>query len=213
MTGICDTLCSHQSSRILYCHICSPDGALLASCSADVSIKLWDFKEGTYECTRTLRGHDHSVSAVSWLPDTTGSSSSSSSSSNLRLASCSRDSSIKIWDAATGYCIDTLSGHSDWVRSIAAAAASTAVTGVAEGSTLLASCGNDQSVRVWSVPPAAAAATAVGVTATAAHCVHVLQGHTHVVESVAFSDEAADAALATVAAAGAAAADGTVIGT
>jgi platelet-activating factor acetylhydrolase IB subunit alpha len=167
-----------------------------------VSIKLWDFKEGTYECTRTLRGHDHSVSAVAWLPDATGSSSSSSSSS-LRLASCSRDSSIRIWDAATGYCIDTLSGHSDWVRSIAAAA-STAVAGVAEGSVLLASCGNDQSVRVWSVP---AAAAVVGV---------VLQGHTHVVESVAFSTEAADAALATVAAAGAAAAaaaaDGAVIG-
>jgi platelet-activating factor acetylhydrolase IB subunit alpha len=191
--------------------LCSPDGALLASCSADVSIKLWDFKEGTYECTRTLRGHDHSVSAVAWLPDTTGSSSSSS----LRLASCSRDSSIKIWDAATGYCIDTLSGHSDWVRSIAAAAASAAVAGVAEGGVLLASCGNDQSVRVWTVP-AAAAAAAVGVTGTAVtavHCVHVLQGHTHVVESVAFSNEAADAALATVAAAGAAAvADGTVLG-
>jgi platelet-activating factor acetylhydrolase IB subunit alpha len=179
-----------------------------------VSIKLWDFKEGTYECTRTLRGHDHSVSAVAWLPDATGSSSSSSSSS-LRLASCSRDSSIRIWDAATGYCIDTLSGHSDWVRSIAAAA-STAVAGVAEGSVLLASCGNDQSVRVWSVPAAAAVVGVTGTAATAAHCVHVLQGHTHVVESVAFSTEAADAALATVAAAGAAAAaaaaDGAVIG-
>ena len=55
----------------------------------------------------------------------------------------------------------------------------------------------------------------MGVAATAAtatHCVHVLQGHTHVVESVAFSTDAADAALASVAAAGGATADSALMG-
>ena len=37
-------------------------GNLLASCSADLSIKLWNTK--TYSVIRTLMGHDHNVSCV-----------------------------------------------------------------------------------------------------------------------------------------------------
>jgi WD40 repeat protein len=33
-----------------------------ASCSADLSIKLWDFGAG--KCVKTLQGHDHNVSGV-----------------------------------------------------------------------------------------------------------------------------------------------------
>ena len=39
---------------------------MLASCSADMSVKLWDFN--TYECLKTLHGHDHNVSSVAFLP-------------------------------------------------------------------------------------------------------------------------------------------------
>jgi platelet-activating factor acetylhydrolase IB subunit alpha len=37
-------------------------GSTLASCSVDMTIKLWDMT--TYSCVKTLRGHDHSISAV-----------------------------------------------------------------------------------------------------------------------------------------------------
>ena len=42
------------------------EGKMLASCSADMSVKLWDFN--TYECLKTLHGHDHNVSSVAFLP-------------------------------------------------------------------------------------------------------------------------------------------------
>ena len=38
-------------------------GTLLASCSSDLTIKLWDPSD-EYKNIRTLPGHDHSVSAV-----------------------------------------------------------------------------------------------------------------------------------------------------
>jgi platelet-activating factor acetylhydrolase IB subunit alpha len=44
----------------------SPTGALLASSSTDLSMKLWDFS--TYTCIRTLRGHDHTISAIRFIP-------------------------------------------------------------------------------------------------------------------------------------------------
>jgi len=45
-------------------------GTMLASCSSDISIKLWDFNTGSnYECLRTLRGHDHNISGLQFLPN------------------------------------------------------------------------------------------------------------------------------------------------
>jgi len=35
------------------------------------------------------------------------------------LASGSADSTVKIWDPATGQCVSTLKGHGNWVRSVA----------------------------------------------------------------------------------------------
>lgn len=61
---------------------------LTASCSADMSVKLWDFN--TFECTKTLQGHDHNVSSVTFLP------------SGDFIVSSSRDKTIKIWEVATG---------------------------------------------------------------------------------------------------------------
>merc|ERR1719223_325918 len=80
-------------------------GKLLVSCSADMSIRLWDIQE-TYSCIKTLQGHDHNVSSVTFTP------------SGDHVVSASRDRTIKIWEVATGYCIRTLVGHRDWVRMV-----------------------------------------------------------------------------------------------
>lgn len=61
-----------------------------ATCSADLSIKLWDL-QNEYQCIKTLFGHDHNVSCVTFHP------------SGDFLLSCSRDKSIKIWEVSTGY--------------------------------------------------------------------------------------------------------------
>ena len=50
----------------------SPSGGYLASSSADLSVKVWSVKDGEYACVRTLRGHDHTVSAVRFVPPEAG---------------------------------------------------------------------------------------------------------------------------------------------
>lgn len=102
--------------------------ALAASCSADLSIKLWDSGD-EYKCVKTLYGHDHNVSGVAFLP------------SGEVLISCSRDQTIKFWEVASGYCVKTLRGHSEWVRAIVPS----------ESGALLASCSTDQTVRTWDI--------------------------------------------------------------
>ena len=54
-----------------------------------MSIRLWDFS--TYECIRTLQGHDHNVSSICFMP------------SGDFLISSSRDKTLKMWEVATGY--------------------------------------------------------------------------------------------------------------
>lgn len=68
--------------------MCKLDHHFLVSCSNDLSIKIWDLQQD-YKCTKTLFGHDHSVSSVVFLP------------SGDLIASASRDRTIKLWDVAT----------------------------------------------------------------------------------------------------------------
>ncbi|CAN0545609.1 unnamed protein product, partial [Ectocarpus sp. 8 AP-2014] len=77
--------------------------------------------------------------------------------------------------AATGFCTRTIKGDSEWVRRVA----------LSDDGEMLASCGNDHSVKVWSVH--------------SGQCLHDLREHTHVVESVAFAPESAERILATAA--------------
>jgi platelet-activating factor acetylhydrolase IB subunit alpha len=105
---------------------------LLASCSSDLSVKLWDPVDD-YKNVRTLLGHDHSVSAVRFIPAST----------NL-LVSASRDMTLKIWDVSTGFCVRTLRGHTGWVRDVFPSS---------DGRYLL-SAGDDMTVRLWDMSAA-----------------------------------------------------------
>ena len=46
-----------------------------------------------------------------------------------------------MWETATGYCVKTYSGHREWVRMVR----------VHADGDLIASCSNDQTVRVWAL--------------------------------------------------------------
>lgn len=109
---------------------------LLASCSSDLTIKLWDPSD-EYKNIRTLPGHDHSVSAVRFIPS---GAAGAPSTGNL-LVSASRDKTLRIWDVSTGYCVKTIRGHADWVRDVCPSP---------DGRYLL-SAGNDQTARLWDI--------------------------------------------------------------
>jgi platelet-activating factor acetylhydrolase IB subunit alpha len=122
-------------------------GTLLASCSSDLTIKLWDPSD-EYKNIRTLTGHDHSVSAVRFVPS---GAAGSPSSGNL-LVSASRDKTLRIWDVSTGYCVKTISGHADWVRDVSPSF---------DGRFLL-SAGHDQTARIWDASNGELKATLLG---------------------------------------------------
>ena len=122
-------------------------GTLLASCSSDLTIKLWDPSD-EYKNIRTLPGHDHSVSAVRFIPS---GAAGSPSSGNL-LVSASRDQTLKIWDVSTGYCLKTFRGHGEWVRDVSPSF---------DGRWLL-SVGRDQTGRLWDASSGEAKMTFLG---------------------------------------------------
>ncbi|MCP9258128.1 Lissencephaly-1 [Dirofilaria immitis] len=102
----------------------------LTSCSADMTIKIWEFVQ-TFDCMKTLKGHDHNISSVAFLP--------SGIFTGDHLLSASRDHLVKMWEVATGYCVRTFAGHNEWVRMVR----------VHHDGNIFASCSNDQTICIW----------------------------------------------------------------
>ena len=122
---IVKTFKSDGMSSVL-CVAYSPDGNQLAG-RAYNDVILWN--TGSGKDIARLKGHTGAVTGVRFAPD------------GSRLASCSRDGSVKLWNAKTRENSDTLRGHSGTVNAIAFSP---------DGKTL-ASVGDDLTVILWDV--------------------------------------------------------------
>ncbi|KAK5662998.1 hypothetical protein OQA88_6412 [Cercophora sp. LCS_1] len=102
-------------------------------------------------CLQTLEGHSNWVKSVAFSPD------------GQQLASGSGDTTVKLWDPASGECVQTLKGHSGSVNSVA----------FSPDGQQLASGSYDTTVKLWD--PASG------------ECVQTFEGHSSSVNSVASS--------------------------
>jgi platelet-activating factor acetylhydrolase IB subunit alpha len=199
VTGVCfdDTnanIASKSSSTSAVCR-------LLASCSTDLSIKLWTWKQGSsiseWTCSKTLRGHDHTVSCVAFIPyaNVGGSSNTSSSDESgaaIYLVSASRDTTIRVWEVSSGFCVQTFSGHSDWVRCLALTSVIplTHITSNANG-VIMASGSSDSCIKLWTIGGGVGESSSIGSSDAESESFAELRGHEHVIECLSFVRQSA----------------------
>ena len=125
----------------------NPTKPLLASCSADKTVRLYNYRvsphsedepssgEPKFELNTSIAtGHAKTVRALAWSP------------SGNTLATGSFDSNVGIWQQVGGEdeegaweCVSSLEGHETECKGVAYSASGT----------LLASCSRDKSVWVW----------------------------------------------------------------
>ncbi len=107
----------------------SPNGKVLASGGRDNQVKIWDVVSG--QELKSLTGHTNAVISVTFSPDGKLIASSSGS-GNIALKSWIKrnvgaqdnliendEATIKLWDARTGKMLNSLSGHSSAIASVA----------------------------------------------------------------------------------------------
>ncbi|KAL1732257.1 WD40-repeat-containing domain protein [Schizophyllum commune] len=131
----------------------NPTKPLLASCSADKTVRLYGYSATTdpesplkfTKVTTIPTGHLKTVRALAWAP------------SGNTLATASFDANIGIWEqsiedaddegapsaSAEWECVSLLEGHETECKSVA----------YSSSGTLLASCSRDKTVWVWEVQP------------------------------------------------------------
>jgi WD40 repeat protein len=159
-----------QHSGWVYSVAISPDASLIASCSNDRTVRIFqasDVGSGSDSSGGVvLNGHSHAIRCCAF------------NTSGTLLASASWDGDVRIWDVSSGACVRVISAAAGGNRVYACAWAVPA----ADGSELLATAGGgggtcpvDFSVQIWK---------SVGDDAAP---FRVLGGHSKAVTCLAFS--------------------------
>ena len=130
-----------------------PNGEILAVCGLNKHIKLCKYLDGSI--VQSLSGHLNSIEDVQFSPD------------GSHLASCSKDTTIKIWHKNNSYWANrhTLQRHSKWVFSCS----------FSPNSKLLATASADRKIGIWQV--------------CNGDLLRFLHGHSNIVWAVCFLDD------------------------
>ncbi|XP_024020657.1 WD40 repeat-containing protein HOS15 isoform X1 [Morus notabilis] len=128
------TFSGHQGE--VNCVKWDPTGSLLASCSDDISAKIWSLKHDKH--VHDFREHSKEIYTIRWSPTGPG---TNNPNQQLVLASASFDSTVKLWDVDSGNLLCTLNGHREPVYSVA----------FSPNGEYLASGSLDRSMHVWSL--------------------------------------------------------------
>ncbi|HQR06654.1 MAG TPA: hypothetical protein PLN21_07525 [Gemmatales bacterium] len=131
-------LIGHSSDvrRVLF----HPDGKHLVSCSFDKTIRLWNLDTGKE--VRKFEGHQAFVEGIQISRDGKRLYSCSGSVLDGGERAPSNDHSIIVWDIATSKQLVRMVAHQAQVKNIA----------LSPDSTMLASCSEDGTVRLWKTP-------------------------------------------------------------
>ncbi|MFF2127951.1 hypothetical protein ACFVW1_21620, partial [Streptomyces olivochromogenes] len=118
---------------------------LLATAGEDGTVRVWDPQAGTQ--VGLLSGHDGAVWDVCAWP---GSGSEGGQGGRALLASVGYDGTVRVWDPVAGVQVgDALTGHDGAVWDVCALPGHEGEGGGLDGRTLLATAGDDGTVRVW----------------------------------------------------------------
>jgi WD40 repeat protein len=140
---VVSTLKGHDGP--VYCVDISGDGKQVVSGGADRTVRIWNIETGKE--LRCLSGHTGGVRDVAFSPD--GKRILTAGSGTFRKPKLSHeqgwhpegDSTIRLWESATGALLQSMAGHTAMVRSIV----------FSKDGTRALSAGDDATVRLWNL--------------------------------------------------------------
>lgn len=151
------TLSGH--SNWVLCVAYSPCGTMIATGSMDNTVRLWSTDLGK-SLGNSLSGHSKWISSLSWEPLHLV-----KPNERPRLASGSKDGTVKVWDTTSRTCELTMSGHTNAVSCVKWS-----------GSNIIYSGSHDKTIRAWDI-------------SARGKCVQVLKSHAHWINHLSLSTD------------------------
>lgn len=139
-------------------------GTMIATCSRDKTIWIWEMVDNEFDCISVCPGHSQDVKNIVWHP------------TKQLIFSCSYDDTVKVWGCADDagcdewHCLETLAGHQATVWDLA----------FSEYGTQFCTVGDNSEFILWSCGGTTNAPTVKKLA-------NIASGHTRSIYSVAWS--------------------------